>query len=641
MNSGRDSKFSQPSDNTIAGSGGGAAAAASNGKSMTSMAAITGALISELESPLTQLPGKKSKALKPIRELSSHLDVELLQNKSTQLQKQATQANGYNAKIFKLSNDLFGSISSYLEPRDVNVANRMCRETNRLFQNQMRDEFKEKQTLLLKLLQYVDDADKDHAEEFIKWHYRFQLVTAEAKMPDSPEKDVIYVEKAGNGLKYSLTTSDDKCSVKDRPITLAELNEIKKSIHADEKDKKSDQKIEIPANFTKENFKALRPLILGITDRNKYTQPKNNRCLLTMKGMVGCDLFLMPDEKNMQNSDANCLRLYKKNNGLVYCINGKEHTFENLGLTVEIAKLFDEKDLNKNGVLANNKLKWPQIEACKALLAETAKRGHSSYVYSGHRIKGTALQIALGAEDVSRETHPDEGMAEMIMGELRQLPEGETHIRKQKDAQLPEGWEAEEEKRHAKDIIELRKVRNAITASTSVNDAKLTAAIKEFKEYLEPKGIIESGKHWNARLLQSALQMGDDEYYYDARKDDFFYDQVIGSINTHAPTNYAMAQAQGLAYLLRDGSPEKFNRSLEYRRQRGHHYYPLSSVPGLRLGVDSWVDCSYSGWLHGGEGWGGCRRHDFGKLMSSKNISIAKLIQHPDNQSKCVRDNVE
>jgi hypothetical protein len=549
----------------------------SNEKSITPMAAVTGAMISKTESPLIQLPGKKSKAIKPIRKLSSHLDSELLQNTSTPLQKQATQANGKNTKIFQLANDLFGSISSYLEPCDVNVANRMCRETNRLFQNQMRDELKEKQPLLQKLLQYVVDADKDHAEEFIKWHYRFQLVTAEEKIPTPPEKDVIYVAKTGDNLKYSLMTSDGKCSVEDRTITLAELNG---------KDKKVDQKIEIPANLTKENLKALRPLILGITHGNNYTQPKNNRCLLTMKGMIGCDLFLMSDEKNMQNSDTNCLRLYRKNSGLVYCINGKEHNFESLEFTVEITKLFDEKDLNKNGVLANNKLKWLQIEACKALLAEITKRGHISYVYSGHRIKGTALQVALGAEDVSRATHPDEGMAEMLMGELRKLPEGEIHIRKQIDAQFSEGWEAIEEKRHAKDLIELCKVRNAITASTNNNDPKLIAAIQEFKEYLEPKDIIETGKHWNAWLLHAAIQLGYNEYYNDARKDNFFYDQVIGSINTHAPTNYAMAQAQGLSYLL---NPEKFNRSLKYRQGAGS-YFPLSSVPRFRLGVDSWVD---------------------------------------------------
>jgi hypothetical protein len=542
-------------------------------------------------------------------------------------------ATAKNAKLslFKLPNNIFGMVSDNLEASAVNAGNQACRETNRLFQNQMRDEYKEKQPLLQKLLQYVVDADKDHAEEFIKWHYQFQLVTAEKKMPDPQEKDVIYVEKINNDLKYSLTTSDGKCTVKDRTITLAELNEIKKSIQDDEKDKKnnSDKPIEIPANFTKDNLRVLRPLILSITHKNKYTQPKNNRGLLMMKGMVGCDLFLMTEEKDekKQDSDPNHLRLYRKNNGLVYFINGEEHTFDNLGLTVEIAKLFDEKNLNKNGVLANNKLKWPQIEACKALLAETAKMGHSSYVYSGHRIKGTALQIALGAEDVSRATHPDEGMAEMLMGELRKLPEGEAHIRKQIDAQFVEGWETKEEKQHEEDVKALRKFRKAITDAKASNDPHLIAAIAEWKEYLEPKGMTETGKHWNARLKYVALQIDWDEWYNTSWKNDLFYDVGVGSIDTHAPTNWAMAEAQGLSYLLADGGGEKFNRSLKYRNSNGS-YYPLSSVPGFHLGSDSWVECYYGGPLPAFAGRE-CWRATLEILCRAKTSALQSLCNAP------------
>lgn len=518
--------------------------------------------------------------------------------------KHIESSSAKNAKLplFKVSNNVFGMFRDFLNepstPHTVQSFNRACRESNRLLQSQMRDEYQKKQPLLQKLLQYVVDADLDHAEEFIKWHYRFQLVTVEEKMPNPPEKDVINVAKVGNDLHYSLTTSDGTCSVKDRPITLAELNEAQKSIHAnnaDEKDKnakKADQKIEIPANFSKEHLKALRPLILAITNRNKYTQPKNNRCLLTMKGMVGCDLYLMPDEKDekqqkqkpMQNSDANCLRLYRKNNGLVYCINGKEYAFEDAVLNVEIAKLFDTpNNLNKNGILANNKLTWPQVEACKIILAETAKRGHSSYVYSGHRIKCTALGGAIGAED--------EEMVAMLMDELRKLPDGETYIEHQIKAQRPEGWEAKEEKRHEEDVKALHKFRKAITDAKSPNDSALIAAIAEWKEYLEPKGITESGNHWNARLKYVALQIGLDKWYKDSWRNDLFYNVGIGSIDTHASTIYAMAEAQGLHYQQDEG--EKFKRSLKYHHGNGASYYPLDRSPGSHLGADSWVDCYF------------------------------------------------
>ena len=558
--------------------------------------------------------------------------------------KHIESSSAKNAKLplfNKVPNIVFGIFRDFLEetsaPSTIQAVNRACREGNRLFQNQMRDEYQEKQPLLQKLLQYVVDADLDHAEEFIKWHYRFQLVTAEEKMPNPPEKDVIYVEQVGNDLRYSLTTSDDTCSVKDRPITLAELKEAQKSIQAnkaDAKDKKEDQKIEIPANVTKDHLKALRPLILAITHKNKYTQPKNNRCLLTMKGMVGCDLYLMPDEKDgkdkkdekqqqkpMQNSDANCLRLYRKNNGLVYCINGKEYTFEDAALNVEISKLFDIPNLNKNGVLANNKLKWPQIEACKIILAETAKRGHSSYVYSGHRIKCTALGGAIGAED--------EEMIAMLMGELRKLPDGETCIDDQIRAQCGAGWEAKEENRHKEDVIALRKFRKAITDAKASNDPNLIAAIAEWKEYLEPKGITESGKHWNARLKYVALQIGWDEWYNNSWRNDLFYDVGVGSIDTHASTVYAMAEAQGLHYQQDENEP--FKRSLKYRYGNGRSYYPLDRSPGSHLGSDSWVDCYFGAT---GVEPGGGRATAIGKLMSSKNSSVAKLMQRPSQQSK-------
>jgi len=593
-----------------------------------------------LKSPASHL--QIIKAIKPIRPLPSHLDPEL-QKKSTALQK-ATQDNA-KSKLFKLPNALFGLVSPNLEANEVANLNRTCRESNRLLENEWKAILKEKQPLLQKLLQYVVDADYDHTEEFIKWHYRFQFIEAGKNIPEPPEKDVIYVKKNGNDLEYSLMTTDGQ-DIKQRPITLKDLQDVK--VNSEEKDKKSDQKIEIPANFSKDNLKALRPLILAITHKNQYTHPKNNRCLLMMSGEVGCDLYLMPDAKNMQDSDPNHLRLYRKDEGLVYRIKGTEYKFDDAALNVEVAKLFDKADLNKQAVLANNNLKlphnlkWPQIEACKKLLAETAKRGHSSYVFSGQRIRGSALGIALGAEDVSRATHPDEGMAEMLITELRKLPEGEAYIDNQIKAQFPEGWEAKEDAKHAADLIALRKIREAIKVSRSNADPELIAAIHEFKEYIEPKGIIERGKHWNARLLQAALQIGWDKWFGDNRKDDFFYNQVVGSIDTHTPTNYAMAQAQGLCYLLEKN--EKFNRSLEYRQNRGNYYYPLSAVAGFRLGSDSWVDCYYGAlaWAWPvGRGWEGLLRYRevacgrcFEKLMSSKNSRVAKLMQRPGNPAK-------
>jgi hypothetical protein len=56
--------------------------------------------------------------------------------------------------------------------------------------------------------------------------------------------------------------------------------------------------------------------------------------------------------------------------------------------------------------------------------------------YSGRKIKGTAYQMALGAEDIE--------MAEMILGFLKQLPDGTTEIMRQQKQQFPDDEKGEQ-----------------------------------------------------------------------------------------------------------------------------------------------------------------------------------------------------
>ena len=85
--------------------------------------------------------------------------------------------------------------------------------------------------------------------------------------------------------------------------------------------------------------------------------------------------------------------------------------------------------------------------------------------YSGRQIEGTAYQIALGAEDVSRILHRGEGMAEMIEDYLRTLPNGELAIKNQQDIQFPKGYEEKENERKLMDSAALREVVRAIEES--------------------------------------------------------------------------------------------------------------------------------------------------------------------------------
>jgi len=148
------------------------------------------------------------------------------------------------------------------------------------------------------------------------------------------------------------------------------------------------------------------------------------------------------------------------------------------------------------------------------LFAEGPTTDYSFYYRDGQRyqrkLQGTALQIALGAEDVNLYANSGqllgEGMVEMLQRYLRKLPDGEAEIARQTLKQFPIGWEEQEEKEHAADLNALRRVRDAIKASS--NNEEFQAAILEFKNHLAPQEVITTGKHWNAKLLQAALEMG-------------------------------------------------------------------------------------------------------------------------------------
>lgn len=229
------------------------------------------------------------------------------------------------------------------------------------------------------------------------------------------------------------------------------------------------------------------------------------------------------------------------------------------------------------------------------LLAEGDTTDYTFYYRDGqyhqrkHK-KRTALQIALGAGDVNLYDQSgkllDEGMVEMILRYLKKRPDSEAIIAKQIQGQFPPGWEADEEKKHATYLTALHEINYAIKNSSE--DKECEAAILKFKNALAPQEEITIGKHWDAKLLLAAFEIGYSEYFYDApRKDDLFYNVVISYIENLAPAHDAMAMAQGLYYILIQG--KNFNRDLKINFGTGSYY--LSSSTGLRYEFDSWVDC--------------------------------------------------
>ncbi len=247
-------------------------------------------------------------------------------------------------------------------------------------------------------------------------------------------------------------------------------------------------------------------------------------------------------------------------------------------------------------------------------------------------VEGTPLGIALGAEDVNvydqygnlRGT----GMVEMLLRYLRRLPDSEELIISQTLKQFPEGWEAREEKRHAADLIALRKVRDAIIASSDYEACK--KAIREFKIHLAPKKVITDGKHWNAKLLQAAFEKKSNLYFYNNRKA-LFYCEIVNYIQFLAPANYGMAQAQGFKNLVENG--ENFKRDFKYQNGTDH-YYPLNSTVGdVRSGAGSWVECYY-GYSRGLENTvGPCAGHGFQDYLEAKTKVLQQFMPLHDGHS--------
>ena len=208
--------------------------------------------------------------------------------------------------------------------------------------------------------------------------------------------------------------------------------------------------------------------------------------------------------------------------------------------------------------------------------------------YSGRTHFGTALGMALGAEDVKY--HDDEEcMAEMLMRYLKKLPNSETIIDKQIADQFPVGWEAKEKERAERDTAALNKVVAALE-NAPAND-NCAVAINAFKQYLEDenknRGVIETGKHFNMQLLIDALNLYVQKFNqfggsWDSPKNILFWRKIIGKIERYAPTCYAQATCQDVYQIVE--CDEKLERRLTFRYDPAVTYYPLDTDPKFILG---------------------------------------------------------
>lgn len=264
--------------------------------------------------------------------------------------------------------------------------------------------------------------------------------------------------------------------------------------------------------------------------------------------------------------------------------------------------------------------------------------------YSGRTIEGTAYQMALGAEDVSRKESFESGMAEIIRGYFfkakefkRNVKAANKEINDQFEKQFPreefeEYYITDEKKREAitneknakdPDIKALEEVAKAIRAADPNEikriprghnnqygypeyDLEVTGncakALQAFRDYLMPRSIIKKGKHFNAHLLLKAFekyvgpQFDDFGGSWDNPKNLLFSRQVIGYIERYLPANFAQAFCQGLYSLTNRWRPLKRDLKLE---DKSFFYPPVGSSSGL--GVDRMVYCYSRGSTSGGQ----------------------------------------
>ena len=252
--------------------------------------------------------------------------------------------------------------------------------------------------------------------------------------------------------------------------------------------------------------------------------------------------------------------------------------------------------------------------------------------YSGRRIYGTGFRMALGAVDIGY--HPDEEcMVEMLQKWMRKLPDGETLMAAQIAQQFSKGYEEREKQRIKDDEAALIKVLDAIGKSN--NNAECELALQEFDNYLKPKGVIRTGKHFNEKLQEKAYELYSLRYAafggsWDSHKNLLAWRKVIGRIQRNYTACLAQAASQGLYQIVDEG--EKLQRTLKLRNDRGVRFYPLDLNPASRLGVDYAIGPNGA---EGGAPGGVDEWREFSGVIQNffeqKTQSLVRLMQRREN----------
>ena len=252
--------------------------------------------------------------------------------------------------------------------------------------------------------------------------------------------------------------------------------------------------------------------------------------------------------------------------------------------------------------------------------------------YSNRKITGTAYQMALGAEDGE--------MAKMIQSHLKQLPSGCAEIMRQEAQQFPAHLKNQKKAEDAKKMKALEVITqciidaydNEVTEDDDSNlkiSPRLKIALTQFRNALDPQGVITTGKHFHAPLLHKALMLSiqyrDNFGSIKSAKHTLFWCQIIGYIQRFLPACYAQAFCQQNFRIFQFDAPLR-HRSFKFKCNPDVSFFPLDRNPHDRLGFHYWLNLL-------GKSRSGYELNtlftDFSELISIKENGMKNLMQHP------------
>jgi hypothetical protein len=157
----------------------------------------------------------------------------------------------------------------------------------------------------------------------------------------------------------------------------------------------------------------------------------------------------------------------------------------------------------------------------------------------------------------------------------------------------------------------------------------LLKALYRLRHHLEPKGNYTTGHHFNTLLQLEACQKYEANYddfnsNWSNPKNVFCWQKMVGLAQRLLPGCDAQVIAQGIHDVMTFGNKSKQSFSFT---SGGGSIFPLDSDAAYRLGYNYAAAVEFHALASGGLIWSSPAV--VGKLISSKNISAAKLMRQP------------